>query len=239
MASFKETFPHPHAVLPVIHVQSEGHVIRNAAIAREAGADGVFLISMGGLPWWVIRDVKDKVKEQFGDLWVGVNYLEKHVDEVFKVVDSKTDGVWVDNAMIDEKEEIQTIADRVAQIRTEASRERQFAGLYFGGVAFKYIKPEVAREDLGIAARIASRYMDVVTTTGSATGSPPDVEKIHIMKSSIGDHPLAIASGISPDNIHQFRDIADAFLVSTSLLKLHTEEFDPAKVRALVGAVRG
>lgn len=239
MAGFKETFSHPHAVLPVVHVQDTEHAIRNAGIAREAGADGVFLISMEGMPWWELANVKDQVKGEFGNWWVGVNYLGEPIHEIFKIVDSRADGVWTDNAMINEKANAQLIADKVADIREAAIKRGQFSGLYFGGVAFKYIKPEVAREDLGVAAEIASRYMDVVTTTGTGTGSAPDVEKIQIMKAAIGDHPLGIASGISPENVHQFREIADAFLVATSLLTPHTDEFDPARVKALVEAVRG
>lgn len=238
MAGFKETFPNSHTVLPVIHVQDTEHAIRNAGIAREAGADGVFLISMEGMPYWDLAKIKDQVKEEFSDWWVGVNYLDLRIGSTFEVVEVNTDGVWNDDAKINVQSEGQLIADKVEEIRREAEARGGFKGLYFGGVAFKYIKPEVAREDLGLAAKLATRYMDVVTTSGDKTGSAPDVEKIQIMKAAIGEHPLGIASGISPDNVHQFKD-ADAFLVATSILVPNTDEFDPARVKALVEAVRG
>ena len=60
-----------------------------------------------------------------------------------------------------------------------------------------------------------------------------------MMKEAIGDHPLAIASGISLENVEQFLPYSDAFLVATSLLKPGTEDFDPQRVKDLVRAVRG
>ena len=83
------------------------------------------------------------------------------------------------------------------------------------------------------------RFMDVVTTSGLSTGSAPDREKISRMKASIRNKPLAIASGISSDNVGNYLDIADCFLVATSLLVPGKEEFDPSRVKALVEAVRG
>ncbi len=239
MAGFKETFPNSHAVLPVIHVENSQQAIRNAAIAREAGADGVFLINMPseGLRWYELSDVKDLVRGEFPNWWVGVNYLDNTLDRVFQLTDPETDGIWTDNAYIDERDESQQMAEQIDWIRQKAAASGGFKGLYFGGVAFKGQRP-VPRVDWGLAANIASRYMDVVTTSGSGTGSAPDPEKIQIMKFSMGDHPLGIASGISPENVHLFID-ADAFLVATSILKPHTNDFDPARVKALVEAVRG
>ena len=52
----------------------------------------------------------------------------------------------------------------------QASRESSgWKGLYFGGVAFK-AQRLVADELVGKAAAIATRYMDVVTSSGRATG---------------------------------------------------------------------
>ena len=52
-----------------------------------------------------------------------------------------------------------------------------WAGLYFGGVAFKKQR-EVRREDFEHAARVAAPYVDVVTTSGVATGRAADVAKV-------------------------------------------------------------
>ena len=106
--------------------------------------------------------------------------------------------------------------------------------LYFGGVAFKYQR-EV--RDLEAACRIAREHVDVVTTSGSGTGHVPPVEKISRMKRALGDWPLAIASGITPENVKDYLPVADCFLVSTGIGKSFTE-LEPAKVLSLVREAR-
>lgn len=79
--------------------------------------------------------------------------------------------------------------------------------------------------------------MDVVTTSGPATGQAADIAKIKTMRASLGKTPLAIASGISPENISLYLGVADCFLVATSLLIPNTNEFDPYRLESLVKAV--
>lgn len=232
MAGFKETFTNPHAVLPVIHIQTEKQTLKNVEIAQKEGADGAFLISMEFLPHEGLTLMHEVVRREFGTWWIGVNYLDLDTTEVFDKLNDGISGVWADDAKIYEWVEEQLEAEYIKEQREKSG----WKGLYFGGVAFKY-QAEV--DNLERAARLASSYMDVVTTSGTRTGSAPDLEKIVRMKSAIGDTPLAIASGISPENIHQYLDVADCFLVATSLLVPGREEFDPSRVRDLVQAVRG
>jgi predicted TIM-barrel enzyme len=63
------------------------------------------------------------------------------------------------------------------------------------------------------------------------------VEKIARMKEAIGTHPLAIASGITPENVEQYLPIANCFLVATGISSDFTT-LDPSRVRDLVGRVR-
>ncbi|MBN1755727.1 hypothetical protein JW877_05885 [bacterium] len=48
---------------------------------------------------------------------------------------------------------------------------------------------------LGKAAKIATNYMDVITTSGPGIGHEPDLKKIRIMKEAIGDFPLPSIAG--------------------------------------------
>ena len=59
--------------------------------------------------------------------------------------------------------------------------------------------------------------MDVLTTSGDATANAPSIEKIRIMKQYIGDMPLAIASGITPENKSSYEQWVDYFLVASSI----------------------
>src|SRR5262245_19066696 len=80
-------------------------------------------------------------------------------------------------------------------------------------------------------------YMDVVTTSGPGTGHAADTNKIWRMKLALGDTPLAIASGITPENVGNYLPHADSFLVATGISHSFTE-LDPSRVRALIERVR-
>ncbi|WP_020475039.1 phosphoribosylanthranilate isomerase [Zavarzinella formosa] len=229
MSRFRTVFTRVHTVLPVIHVETASQAVQNARVARDAGADGVFLInhSMTDETLLAIHEI---VADDHPDWWVGVNCLGSSPEGAFKLLSTKVKGLWVDNAGIEEGQENQPYADKVLAVRQSCVPEC----LYFGGVAFKYQRHV---EDLESASKIASRHMDVVTTSGPGTGHAADTEKIRRMKLAMGDTPLAIASGITPENVSEFLQFADCFLVATGISKTFTE-LDPAKVRSLIETVR-
>jgi predicted TIM-barrel enzyme len=203
--------------------------LRNTRIAQEAGADGVFLINHGSSHQDLL-EVYTQVTAQFPGFWIGLNCLDLRPEEVFHHIPTATDGVWVDNAMIREDCQGQPDAQAVRDIQKHLGWE----GIYFGGVAFKYQR-EV--RDLVAAARTATSFMDVVTTSGPGPGQAALPEKIRIMKEAIEDHPLAIASGVTPENVHDYLPFTDCFLVATGISRSF-EELDPARVRLLVDRVR-
>ena len=136
----------------------------------------------------------------------------------------------MDNAGIDERTADQTEAEEILSER----QRRGWGGLYFGGVAFKYQR---AVEDLERAASLAAKYMDVVTTSGPGTGKAATRDKIKAMKRALADTPLAIASGVTPENVVDYLDFADPFLVATGISRSWSH-LDPVLVRALVETVR-
>jgi uncharacterized protein len=226
---FRRVFPSRHAVLPVIHVDSleQGH--RNTQIARDAGSDGVFLINHG-MADEALLAIHDAVADAHPGWWVGVNCLGLSPEQVFGAVSPTVGGVWVDNAGIEEGQEDQPYAERVSAVR----HSRAPGCLYFGGVAFKYQRHV---DDLEAACQVAARYLDVVTTSGPGTGHAAEVEKIRRMKQALSDTPLAIASGITPENVSDYQPHADSFLVATGISRSFTE-LDAMRVRSLVGRVR-
>ncbi|WP_373515709.1 BtpA/SgcQ family protein [Persicitalea sp.] len=227
---YRRTFLDHHVVLPVIHVASLKQAQRNAQVAREAGADGVFLINHG-MSDEKLLEIHSAVAEMQNGWWVGVNCLGMSAKQVFGVVSEQVSGVWADDAGVQEFRNQQLYAESVLAVRDS----RVPNCLYFGGVAFKYQRPV---EELEAACRAAARYMDVVTTSGPGTGHAAEIEKIRRMKLTLGDTPLAIASGITPENIGDYLPHADCFLVATGICRNFTE-LDPLRVRALVERVSG
>lgn len=195
-----------------------------------AGADGVFLINHRTTRAQLFA-ARRAVLEAIDGTWVGLNVLGLHPEKLFSALPLHLAGLWVDNALITEQDE-QPDAESVR----DAQNRHGWASpqLYFGGVAFKY-QPEVM--DVARVAQTAARYVDVVTTSGPATGQAAAPEKIRLMKETIGDVPLAIASGITPENVRDYLPIADAFLVSTGISSSFAE-LDEVRTRALVDRVR-
>lgn len=228
MHRFKTVFGKKRVVLPVIHVEHSRQALRNAQIAHDAGCPGVFLINHG-MPYQQLLEIHHQVAGTFPDWWIGVNCLDLYPDEVFGKIGPRVRGVWVDNAMIDERREMQCDAQRILLKRKLCG----WQGLYFGGVAFKYQRQV---SDLHRAAALATPYMDVVTTSGPGTGYAASREKIQALREALGDFPLAIASGITPENIYDYLDLADCFLVATGISKSFTD-LDPDRVKALMGQV--
>ena len=230
MNLFNRTFSNSKILLPVIHIKTINQSLSNAIIAYEQGCDGVFLINHGELSYINLIKVHNALYEKFPDWWIGINCLDLIPINVFNKVTQEVSGIWTDNAMINENSEIQPEADLI-QIAREKSG---WKGLYFGGVAFKYQRPV---NELTKAALIATKYVDVITTSGPATGKPADVDKITEMKQAIRDTPLAIASGITSENINDYLGIADCFLVSTGISK-NFWKLDALLVENLVRKIR-
>jgi len=231
MSQYREQFGEARRVFPVIHVTSFEQALRNVAIACDEGADGAFLITHGEIPDRALLEIHSKIHAKFEGWFIGVNCLTVSPLHLFAMLSEDVTGVWIDNAAIDEEKEDQADAELIKKARRESAWE----GLYFGGVAFKYQR-EVEPTRLGDAAKIASRYLDVITTSGPGTGRAAAVEKIATMKQALGEFPLAIASGITPDNITDFLPHADCFLVATGISS-RFDELNKNKLRALIEAV--
>jgi len=224
---FRDTFGDRKVVLPVIHVEGVEQALRNTLLAREAGADGVFLIGHD-LDWSDMLVVYQMAHKEHPDWFLGINLLDLKARRAMQFMGTyAVDALWADNARIEEWEEHQVYAKSVHHEREE------WKGLYFGGVAFKHQLPV---DNVAVAAKKAVPYMDVVTTSGPATGQAASVEKLRAMKEAIGDHPLAVASGVTVENVGEILPFVDAILVATGISKSFTE-LDAGKTKALVERV--
>ena len=227
------------AVLPVIHARDRAQVVRNAQVAVREGAHGVFLINHdfaleGLLP--LVREVRDR----YPSLWLGVNFLGVTGARAFPVLGELersgcvVDAYWADDARVDERSDPQREADAIA----EARRTSGWSGLYFGGTAFKKQR-EVRPEHFETAARIATGYMDAVTTSGVATGRSAELSKIEAFRTGCADRALAVASGVTPDNAGAYAGIVDAILVATGINRAGDfYNIEPMRLRQLLTACR-
>lgn len=229
---YRDVFQKKNSLIVVVHANSEEQVLRNVKIADENGANGVFLISHER-PYNELFDMYEAARNENPDFWIGLNALDLFPSITIEFAPNSVSGLWVDNAFFSFKG---FVDDNVAnaKVNWEARKAREdWNGLYFGGVAFKYQK---SVEDCGLDAKQAMPFVDVVTTSGDATGHPPSVEKITKMREAIGDFPLAIASGMNPVNVKEYCGLVDCFLVATGISRNFTE-LEPVLVRKFVKAI--
>ena len=79
--------------------------------------------------------------------------------------------------------------------------------------------------------------MDVICTSGPATGLAADIEKIQRLYSARGEKTLALASGITPENVSEYLPCADHFLVATGISRSFYM-LDPEKVKLLADKIK-
>lgn len=215
---------------PVIHCQNAEQTYRNLNVAQEAGADGVFLINHK-IPHVFLTLLAHQAVDKFPELPIGVNYLDLDPVSALAVIPEGVTGLWSDDPKIIEN----AYAQEAAQIFLDYRKARGCPVSFYGSVAFKYQPQPKSLWDM---TKLASEYMEVVTTSGSATGSPPDFEKIMMMKHALGSKPLAIASGIDAKNVRDYLPYVNDFLVATSI----SSDFfnlDLAKAKELAEVIHG
>lgn len=228
---YRKIFNNKHTILPVIHAKDDYQIKYNAEIAFKAGADGVWLINHEMSAVDLIVHAQG-VTKLYPEWFIGINCLDKDPEYMLNSAPYDIKGVWSDNAYIYENSEKQERASEIHELLKVY--QQQGTTLYFGGVAFKYQKPV---SDCAKAAKIAKDYVDVVVTSGLATGEAADLDKIIRMKEAVGSFPLAVASGITPENVKAYLPYTDCFMVATGVSK-NFHEFDPVKLEKLIEVVR-
>lgn len=239
--AFKEDFMR-NQLMAVIHAVSESQVLRNARLAFNSGADGVFLINhdieaerLVGL-YCLARE--DNGKDKF----IGVNF--RHAgnteSESLKITKSlnllseipSASAIWFDSIGYKEPNGhlVTESAIQIKKIRHKLEF-MQYKGLVFGGLAFK---GQPQPKDLPMATRILAPFVDVLTTSGPHTGEPPTLEKVATIREAAPQARIAVASGMTPENVEPFLPYVDYFLVNTGISKtLHPNELDQFRVRLM------
>lgn len=213
-------------VWPVIHVRDSIQVCENVAMAREAGCAGVMLIAMDGRndnsDHAAMRLVGNPLHPGFK---IGVNYLGvTPIEALRRAMANHYDALWLDEQLFSAG----TITgEGLGFIQPERNIE------VFAAVAFKGQPHDHAP---GLSALVAASVGLIPTTSGPDTGMMATIEHVKgCQRTPPG--PLAIASGITPLNVHQYLPFVTHILVNTGVSKdFHT--FDPGRLAALMIAVK-
>ena len=216
-------------IIPVIHYSDDNQAMRNAERAIEAGCAGVMLIEMRGRNDGLIF-AASAIKRRWPDKHVGINHLGAEIEvAVHRNLATGVDSTWTDEQLTHTDGQSDLEAQQLVRLLKCARPHAIFCA-----VAFKYQREEPDPAD---AAARAIALGFIPTTSGPSTGFAASPRKIMAMRELIGPKaPLAIASGITPDNAPIYAPLVSHMLVSTGV-SASFHEFDPARLRALVEAV--
>ena len=233
---FKKHFPNPHNLVVALHSKNLEHALEGADIAYSNGADGVALVTHAITPEEGITIIT-KIKEKYPHQQAIINILQYDPLVVFSLLqDINIDGVRTDRANIygvdTEDETMKWFAPKLSEVRAITNPD----AVYFWPLNFKH-QLQIPEENLWFAIAEAKKYLDVITTSGDATGISAEAGKVRFIKSLAKDHPVGLASGITPDNIGEYIDHHDISIVASGISKDYWN-LDPKKVSELAAYIQ-
>jgi predicted TIM-barrel enzyme len=209
-----------HCVIHHLDLQTS---LEQVGIARACGADGVFLISHH-------QDDEDVLvaasaaKEIFPEFQVGINLLSSAPRYACQQALARSlDMVWGDYMGVDGGG-VTPVGFELSEFAQDNPQVKLFAS-----VAFKYQRVEVKPER---AAFNAMKLGFIPTTSGVGTGQAPQLDKIESMSKAVNGK-LAVASGMTPENIKHFAPYLEYVLVATGV---SSDEYrmDPERLTGFV-----
>lgn len=257
-------FSRPKPVIGVIHVgalpgtprssQTVSEIINSARnearLYREGGVDGVIIENMHDVPYMrgevgpeivaAMTAVATEVKRECG-VPVGVQILAGANIEAMAVAHAANlDFIRAEGyayAHVADEGLIQASAAKLLRFRKMIGATRVQV---WTDVKKKHAAHAITADvSLGETAEtVEFMGADCVIVTGSATGKPPSVADVQEAKSHCG-LPVFLGSGITEDNIVEFYDEADGFIVGSAFKidGLWSNSLDPARVTGFMRAI--
>ena len=221
-------------IFPVVHYLDRATAFSEADKAAQGGADGIFLIAhpsarmSPGEAQALDREllaIGVDIQANLANFPIGINLLS--TAPIIAAESAIQQGywmVWGDDMGVDSTGVNQTGQQIAAAKASHGSPIEVFAS-----VAFKYRRAE---PDPAQAAAMALSAGFIPTTSGSATGNAPEVAKIaSISEATKG--VLAIASGMTPENIALFAPYLSHVLVATGIA-IDEHRLDASRLRQLI-----
>ena len=196
---------------PVLHPKSEEQMEINIAILKTQKPTHIALISNECTSAFLVNSAK-KVKAALPYAFLLLNFVGESVYSLFKYlpqISGTVDGIMLDNCMIYQN------SDNSDSILKLFIKHMIRAGMnevvLFGGLYFKY---QPHNGDYDVVLPRANHILDIICTSGNATGIAADSAKVKTIKSKTSV-PVALCSGITNENIVEMTNIVDVLMVGT------------------------
>jgi hypothetical protein len=162
-------------LLPVLSSHSTTDVLHNLETLfpyyQRGQVSGVFILS-NNIDY--LASTYSAAKAAYPSIWMGINLLgDGSMFKLFELIERvRPDGVWTDKSYLYNQAPL-----GIPELVLNQFERLNWQGLYFGGVMFKYQRDSDELLDPALL-NIAHQYMDVLTTTGPATGEEISEEKL-------------------------------------------------------------
>jgi predicted TIM-barrel enzyme len=214
-------------VLPVIHILNKQQAIEQAELLVVSKCDGFWLINHDGDDELTLS-LAVTLTERYRDFMVGVNLLSHSAESAMSAsIEHGLKYLWLDYAGVHSVTPNEKLLNKLKDNCLKHNIR------IFAGTAFKYQSPEPHPV---CAALLAKEHGLIVTTSGSGTGHAADLTKIKSMSYAVNGH-LALASGLTLDNLADYHPYVEYALVATGISK-DDYYFDPKKLTAFMNKVQ-
>ena len=258
-------FSNPKPIIGVIHVGALPGTPRNsqtvselviaarneARVYRECGVDGMIIENMHDVPYLrgevgpeivaAMAVIGTEVKEAFA-LPVGIQILAGANIEAMAVAHAAgLDFIRAEGyayAHVADEGLIQASAAKLLRYRRMIGATRVQV---WADVKKKHSAHAITADvNLGVTAEtVEFMGADCVIVTGNVTGEPPKIADVQEAK-SYSHLPVFLGSGISADNIAEFYEDADGFIIGSAFKVdgLWSNTVDPARVTKFMAVLR-
>lgn len=211
---FEAVFGCCKPILGMIHLKADS----NATVIERAKKE-IDLLTFNGVTAVVIENyfgskedveiVLDYLKHERSEIVYGVNMLDDDA-RGFQAA-AKYDAKFI---QLDSVSGHLTLEDDL--LFAQKIREWQSCSktLVLGGVRFKY-QPYKSGRSLKEDLHLGMERCDALVVTGDGTGLPTSIEKIKSFRNIIGDFPLIVGAGITPDNCVEQLSLTDGAIVGS------------------------
>ena len=210
----------------VIHIITEEGIsvekrtLNQVTLAFDNGANGVFLIpAEGGFPVESTLKCYNSVRSVYPNKFIGINFMASAA-VVSKNIPMDASALWTDFGIgcQNHEKEIKTIKNSIHDI--------DWKGMYYGGFFFKG-NNSTFPENVTVMEKCinnAVNYIDVLTTSGSSTGISISLQRLKNIR-ECHKGIIAVASGVTAENINEILNYADEFIVGTGVEKKSDDNY--------------
>jgi len=180
-----------------------------------------------------VEVVLDYLRRERGDVVYGVNMLDNDA-RGFEAA-AKYDAKFI---QLDSVAGHLTPEDDEAFARQMGKWRGSTGALVLGGVRFKY-QPYKSGRSLEEDLRLGMERCDAIVVTGDGTGLLTSMKKIQSFRDIIGDFPLVVGAGMTPESCVGQLSVADGAIVGSYFKNTYKDDGDISAqhIRALMEAV--